>query len=227
MSTMDSPGGPPRDGGGQGAYPPASDIVGAGPQPGPSATDLVGTTRARARGGASAAEAYAEAIFSVAQAEGALDRVGDELYRVARTVEGEPELLDVLSDPALDVARKLEIIDGLLSGRAHPQTVSALMYVVQAGKVRQVVAIADALAQRVAEMRAHAVAEARTAVPLTDEQQHQLADAIGRATGKRVDLKVIVDPDVVGGVVVRVGDTVIDGSVARRLSELRARLVGA
>ncbi len=62
---------------------------------------------------------------------------------------------------------------------------------------------------------------------LARDRQRQLADAIAQATGKKIDMKVVVDPDLVGGVSVRVGDTVIDGSVARRLDELKARLVGS
>ena len=70
-------------------------------------------------------------------------------------------------------------------------------------------------------MRAEAVAEVRTAFPLDADQQARLADALGRATGKKVTVKVVIDPTVLGGIVARVGDTVIDGSVRSRLEQLR------
>ncbi len=168
---------------------------------------------------------YARAIFHVAQAEEALDRVSDELFRFARAMEDNPELRERLTDPAVDVADKLQVVDDLLN-RAHPQTVSAALYLVHAGRARQLEDIAEALADLVAESRSRAVAEVRTAVELDDERRKRLAEAIQEATGKQIDLKVIVDPDMVGGVVVKVGDTVIDGSVTRRLSEFRARLTG-
>jgi F-type H+-transporting ATPase subunit delta len=167
---------------------------------------------------------YAWAIFEVARAEGVLDRLEDELFRFARTVEGAPDLRERLTDPGAPVEQKVGIVSDLLSPRALPQTVAAVLLVVQGGRARLLGEIADAVVRLAAESRARAVAEARTAVPLDDDQTDRLGAAIEAATGKDIALKVVVDPAVLGGVVVRVGDTVIDGSVARRLADLRARL---
>lgn len=169
---------------------------------------------------------YAEAIFTVAQAESALERVEDELYRFARAIESNPDLRDRLTDPGIDTGAKLGVVTDLLAGRAHPQTVSAVAYVVQAGRARQLTQIADALVARGSAARAHSLAEVRSAVPLDPAQQRRLSEAIRRSTGREIDLRVIVDPDVVGGVVVKVGDTVVDGTLARRISDLRAALTG-
>lgn len=169
---------------------------------------------------------YAEAIVGVADAEGMLDRVSDELFRFARAMGAHPELRDRLTDPSIAIPDKLGIISELLANRMHPQTLAALLYVIQAGRARLLAEIADAVVQRVAEARDRAVAEVRTAAPLDDDRRRRLAKAIEDATGKKIDMKVVVDPDLLGGVVVRIGDTVIDGSVARRLDELKARLVG-
>jgi F-type H+-transporting ATPase subunit delta len=201
------------------------------PTPGASVSDLVGRGQEQAAmtgtSAASPADGYARGLAATAEAEGVLDRVEDELFRFARAVDANPQLRDRLTDPALEVGAKLDVLSGLLEGKAHPQTVAAAMFVVQSGRARMLTDIADALVRLAAERRAHSVAEVTSAVPLSDDQQHRLADAVARATGKQVDLKVVVDPKVVGGLVVRVGDTVIDGSVARRLSELRAALTGA
>jgi F-type H+-transporting ATPase subunit delta len=167
---------------------------------------------------------YARAILEVARAEGALERVEDELFRFARSVEGNRELADRLADPSTDTGAKLGVVTDLLGGRAHPATVSAVAYVVQAGRARQLPAVADALAALGAESRSHSLAEVRTATPLDAGQERRLTSAIGRAVGREVDVRVVVDPDVVGGLVVKVGDTVIDGSLARRLADLRAAL---
>jgi F-type H+-transporting ATPase subunit delta len=78
-----------------------------------------------------------------------------------------------------------------------------------------------------AERRQAVVAEVRSAVSLDRDHRDRLAAALGKATGKRVELKVVVDPSVVGGVVARVGDQVIDGSVRRRLELARERLTGS
>lgn len=169
--------------------------------------------------------AYAQAILEVARAEDALARVEDDLFRFARTVEGNPELRDRLVDPAIEIAAKLGLIDELLGG--HPQTSAAVMWIVQSGRARQLTAIADTLVSLAAASRSAAVAEVRAAVPLSDDQRRQLTAALSEHSGSEVELKVVVDASVVGGMVVKMGDTVIDGSVARRLAELRGRLTGA
>ena len=174
-----------------------------------------------------AVSGYAAAVLAAARAEGALDRVSDELYHVSRAIEGHAELSQRLADPSLDLPTKLSVVDGLLSGRAHPATTSAVMFVVQAGRGRQLQAIADAVVTQAAAERDHAVAEVRTAVPLDEERTERLTAALSQATGRNVDVKVTVDPGVIGGVVVKMADTVIDGSVERRLRELRAALTGA
>jgi F-type H+-transporting ATPase subunit delta len=167
---------------------------------------------------------YAEAMFSVAEAEDALDVVEDELFRFARELEREPSLRDALTDPVLPSERKRAVLQDVLGPRANPQTVSLLGFIVEQGRARELPAIVDELAALAAERRQAAVAEVRTAVPLDADRRDRLAQALGTATGKKVELKVVVDPAVVGGVVARVGDQVIDGSVRRRLELARQRL---
>ena len=167
---------------------------------------------------------YAEAMFSVAEAEDALDVVEDELFRFARELEREQELREALTDPALPPDRKRAVLQDVLGPRANPQTVSLLGFIVEQGRARELPAIVDELVALAAEKRQAAVAEVRTAIPLDAEHRQRLAEALGAATGKKVELKVVVDPSVVGGVVARVGDQVIDGSVRRRLELARERL---
>lgn len=169
--------------------------------------------------------AYARAILDVAEAEEVAERVEDDLFRFARTIEGNVELRDRLTDPGVDIGGKLAVIDELLGG--HPQSASAVMWVLQSGRIRQLTAIADALVSMAAAKRSRVVAEVRTAVPLSEERRRELAEALSGTTGQDVEIRAVVDPDIVGGVVVRIGDTVIDGSVARRLEELRASLTRA
>jgi F-type H+-transporting ATPase subunit delta len=166
-------------------------------------------------------DAYAAALLQVARAEGSLENVEDELFRVARTLEANDELRSTLTDPAIPVERRQAIVEDLLAGKASPITTALVSFVVGAGRGRDLPVIIDKLVAEAAEERQEAVAEVRTAIPLTDDQQARLAEALGRATGKRVSVKVVVDPSVLGGVVSRVGDTVIDGTVRHRLEQLR------
>lgn len=173
------------------------------------------------------ATGYAEALLSVATAEDALERIEDELFQFARAMEANAELRDRLVDPSLEAGTKLGLVTDLLGARAHPQTVAAVVWLVQAGRARQLPSIADELVRLAARSRHHAVAEARSAVPLTDEQRERLARALQGSSREPVEVKVVVDPGVVGGLVVRMGDTVIDGSIAKRLTDVRTQMMGA
>lgn len=168
---------------------------------------------------------YAEALLSVAVAEECLERVEDELFQFARALESNAELRDRLVDPSVETSAKLGLVTDLLGARAHPQTVAAVTWLVQAGRARQLPRVADELVRLAARSRRHAVAEVRAAVPLSQEQRDRIASALQGSTGEPVDVKVVVDPGVVGGLVVRMGDTVIDGSVAKRLSDLRSAMM--
>lgn len=169
-------------------------------------------------------DAYAAALFEVARAEGSLDRVEEELFRVARTIEGSDELRSTLTDQAVPVERRQGIVEDLLSDRASNVTTALVSFVVGSGRSKDLPAIIDRLVERAAEERSQAVAEVRSAIPLDDSQKERLAAALGKATGKNISVKVIVDPSVLGGIVAQVGDTVIDGSVRSRLNQLREAL---
>ncbi|MGI8939159.1 MAG: ATP synthase F1 subunit delta [Iamia sp.] len=168
--------------------------------------------------------AYAQAFHSVISVEDSLNEVEDELFRFARVLEGNDELLSTLADAHLEPPRRQQIVTDLLGGRAQPTTVSLVGLVVGNGRARELPTIVDALVAVRAGLREKAVAEVRSAIALSDDQLTRLADALGTATGKSVEVKVIVDPTVQGGIVAQIGDTVIDGSVRRRIEQLRAAL---
>jgi F-type H+-transporting ATPase subunit delta len=160
---------------------------------------------------------YAQALFQIARAEGALEQVEDELFRFARILENETQLREALTDPSLPPEQRSKMIVELLGSKATPHTVNVIAFVVQQGRARELTKIIDSLVQLAAEERKKAVAEVRSAMPLDEGQREKLKDAITRATGKQVELKVLVDPTVIGGLLVRVGDQVFDGTVRRRL----------
>ena len=168
--------------------------------------------------------AYAEALFAVARAEGPLAEIEDELFRVAQVVRGNDELRDSLADPHVPVATRQQVIVDLLGGKAQPATTSLVSMVVGTGRIRDLPAIVDELVAMAAREANKEVAEVRSAIALTDDQKTRLAEALGRATGKQIEVKVILDPSVKGGLVAQVGDTVIDGSVRRRLDQLKHAL---
>jgi F-type H+-transporting ATPase subunit delta len=142
---------------------------------------------------------YASAFLSLVRAEGSGNEVLDELFRVSRTIEGNDELRTALSDPHLPADRRTQIVQDLLEGKAHALTISLVSTTITNGRVRDLPIIVDSMLARNAATGDKVVAQVRSAVALT----------------------VDVDPSVLGGIVTQIGDTVIDGSVRQRLSQLR------
>ncbi len=166
-------------------------------------------------------EIYAEALLGIITAEGQVGEVTDELFRFARTLEANDELWSVLADPHIPAERRTQIVQDLLGGRAHDVTGAAVALIVAAGRARELPAIVDLLVAATARASAKKVAEVRVAKPLNDDQRQRLADALATRAGGQVDVRVVVDPAVIGGVVTQIGDRVIDGSVRARLNQLR------
>ena len=169
-------------------------------------------------------QGYARALFEIARADGTLDEVEDELFRFARSYEGSEELRNTLSDEQIPPEKRQAIIEDLLGGKATSTTTQLVSMVVGSGRARDLPAIVDVLVQRASTAKQLDVAEVRTAVALTDDQRDRLKAALENATGKSLNLKAIVDPSVVGGVVATIGDDIIDDSVRTRIDQLKSRL---
>jgi F-type H+-transporting ATPase subunit delta len=169
-------------------------------------------------------DGYATALFEVARAEGTLDEVEDELFRFARSYESSESLREALTDELIPSSKRQSIVEDLLGDKATPTTVQLIAMVVGSGRARDLPAIIDRLVQRAAESKDATVAEVRSAVTLTGDQQDRLRAALANATGRTIALKVVVDPSILGGLVATVGDTIIDGSVRTHLDQLKSRL---
>jgi len=169
-------------------------------------------------------ETWAQALLDIAQSEGNLHEVEDELFRFARIVEGNDDLRNALSNPGQPADRRAAIVDDLLENRSLQLTRSIAAFIVGAGRGHDLPAIVARFVELAAETREHEVAEVRSAVPLDDAQVQRLATALGRATKKNIEVRVVVDPSLMGGIVATIGDTVIDGTVRHRLDQLKETL---
>lgn len=165
----------------------------------------------------------AQAAFAVAQADGSLDRVEDELFTFSRAIDDSSDLQMALTDPSLPAERKAAIVRELASSAA-PATVAVLAHAAGNLRGRRPASAVEDLARIASEQRQQVLAEVRSAIELTPEQNVRLASALSALQGRQVRLNVLVDPAVVGGIVVRVGDDVIDGSVSSRLEQARRAL---
>lgn len=152
-------------------------------------------------------------------------RLSDELFSVAEIVKAAPELRDALSDPARSIDDKSTLLHGLLDGKALPATVAL---VVQAlGGTHRTVGVALNEYQKIAaEVHGQGVATVRVARELSAPERARLEQALSTQYGRPVHLNLVVDPSVLGGIRVEIGDDVIDGTVSSRLDDARRRLVG-
>ncbi|MEE8599707.1 ATP synthase F1 subunit delta [Euzebya tangerina] len=172
------------------------------------------------------ATAYGKAITTIARAEGVADRVADELFQFAEAVDTTNELRDKLTDPSVPLEARSTAVSDLLS-KAHTTTASAVQLLLSASQIRNVGSIAKVVISEAAEARGASVATVRSAKPISERQRLALGKALEQREGRPVEVKVVVDPDLLGGIVVQLGDNVIDGSVAKQLTEIRATLASA
>jgi F-type H+-transporting ATPase subunit delta len=167
-----------------------------------------------------------EASLDAAEVRGELDDVEDELFRFGRIVSSDRELARILSDRKAPMEGKAALLDGLLARKVSPVTQQLVRNVLTGPHVGHAENAIERLSEVASRRRGQSVARVTTAVPLTPEQEQRLTEVLGRIYGRTVGLQVTVDPDVLGGLIVQVGDEVIDGSVAHRLEVAGRRLVG-
>jgi F-type H+-transporting ATPase subunit delta len=162
-----------------------------------------------------------QALLAFAERDGSLDDVEDELFRFGRILVGQPRLAALLGDETTPAARRAELLDTVLAGRTRPVTARLLEQVVRSPRRRPLPEIAEQLVDRAAARRQRSVAYVTAAGPLSGEQEHRLIDALEAIYQRPMSLKVDMDSALLGGLVIRVGDEVIDGSVATRLEQAR------
>ncbi len=166
------------------------------------------------------------AALGVAEREGRLDEVEDQLFRFARILDGEPGLRQALEDRTADPDRRAGLLDRLIGERVDPTTRRLLEHAVRVPRGRTLDRSTGELVELAAARRQRYVATVTAAAPLTEQQERRLADVLARIYGRPVSIQVAVDPALLGGLVVRVNDEVIDGSVLSRLTTARHRLAG-
>jgi len=167
---------------------------------------------------------YARALFEMAQAEGVVSRVEEALYRLGELLKGNPELLQFLKDPNIKAEGKRQALGELFQGRVHPLVLTTLISLSdqdRGGRVLHVIAefnlIADAARQQV-------TGEVTTAIALDGETLGRLVAELNRVTGKTIQLFQKIDPAILGGAIVKVGEQIIDGSLRRKLDQIQAKL---
>lgn len=167
-----------------------------------------------------------EAVLVSAQRHERLDEVQDELFRFARTVASNPELRLALTDRGLPVERKSDLLTELLRERTTVEAARLIVHAVTEPRGRLLETSLERLADAAAARRERQVATVTAAVPLTEAQRERLSRALAAQLGYDVQLNVVIDPNVIGGLRVAIGDEVIDGTLATRLDDAQRRIAG-
>jgi F-type H+-transporting ATPase subunit delta len=202
-----------------------------GEQVGGATVDLVsGMVRSRwsaPRDLVDAAEELADtADLIAAERDGSLDETEDELFRFSRTVASAPELRAALASDTAAPSAKVQLLHTLLGGKSREATERLVTRLVVRPRGRSLEGGLEALSRLAAERRGRSVAVVTSAVPLSDQQRQRLGSVLAKLYGRQMHLNLDVDPEILGGITVRVGDEVINGSIADRLSEAERRLTG-
>ncbi len=171
-------------------------------------------------------EAGATLVLMSAESDGNIDRVEEELFRFGRAIDANAELQMALTNPATSPEAKSAIVRSLLDGKACNETVELVGEVAGHLRGRRIQDAITRLSELAAGRRGRIIADVRSAVPLTDQQSERLSAALARLHGRSVELNVEIDPAVIGGIEVRVGDEVIDGTAANKLEQARRKLAG-
>jgi F-type H+-transporting ATPase subunit delta len=165
-----------------------------------------------------------QAVVAAAEQENHLDDLEDELFRFGRIVASQPDLRMALTNPFIAADAKRQLLGDLLDGKVTPEALRLISEAAVSPLGRSLDLSLEEYARLAARRRARLVAEVHVAVALTDAQRNRLVAALSATYGHEVYLNVVLDPRVTGGMTVRVGDELIDGSVATRLAEARRKL---
>jgi F-type H+-transporting ATPase subunit delta len=170
------------------------------------------------------ARRYAEAAFELGEEKQTLDRWLNDLRTIADYL-GARQLTFILSEPNIQFERKEQVVRDLLQDKVQKDALGLALLIVERQHVEGVKAVRDEFERLYDNYRGQAHAELTTATPLDDDLREQVKADLQRVTGKRIILHEKVDPTILGGAIARVGDTLIDGSVRRKLSLLRQQIL--
>ena len=168
--------------------------------------------------------AYACALFEMAQAEGVISRVEEELFRLRELLKNNPDLLEFLKDLNVRHEGKRKALSDLFQGRVHPLVLNALITLSDQDRAGRVLQVIEEFSASAASATQKVSGEITTAIPLDNATLNRLATELSRVTGKSVQLFQKVDPSILGGAIIKVGEQIIDGSLRRKLDQIKERL---
>jgi F-type H+-transporting ATPase subunit delta len=173
----------------------------------------------------SAAKRYAQAVFSLGKERGTLDAWQSDLALLS-TIVSDGRTATFLTNPSVPAERKIAALESTLDATVQPETRNLAKLLIERDRTALAPEIAEIFADQLRAERGIAVAQVTTAERLTPDEQDLVRQKLETMTGKRIELAMKIDPEIIGGIIIRIGDQVIDGSVRNKLERLRSRLAG-
>jgi F-type H+-transporting ATPase subunit delta len=173
-----------------------------------------------------AARRYAVALMNVSEEQRAVDRVADDLQTIGAALAGSRDLRVMLASPVVSPMKKKAVFDDLFANRVGKETLTFAHLLIHKNREAVLPELIGEFRALLDDRRGLVHVDVATATPLTPAQESRLQQEMERFTGKNVQLRLALDPSIRGGVIVRIGDTVLDGSIRRQLARLREQLLG-
>ena len=170
-----------------------------------------------------AARRYAEAAFEIGRADGTLDAWERDMATIGATMQ-HPELRALMQHPAVPFADKERVLRKVMGRGVASAPINLILLMIRRGRPGAIDRMIERFTELLRRHRGVALAEVRTALPLDDGQRAELVSRLRTLTGSQVEVDETVDPDLIGGIAVRIGDQLYDATVRSRLERLRARL---
>lgn len=169
-------------------------------------------------------QVYAKALLAATEPVGLSDRVVEELQLLAsEVIDRQPEFVAALESPRIATEQKVATLERVFAGRVSAELLTFLKVLAGRGRLDAIRAVARAAREQLNQLRGRVAVTVETAAPLDIQQRGQVEAQLTKALGRTLDMTTVVEPKLISGMVVRVGDTVYDGSVANRLDRLRAK----
>ncbi|MGG1314777.1 F0F1 ATP synthase subunit delta [Cohnella laeviribosi] len=174
--------------------------------------------------GSTVARRYAKALFELASEQGLVSETEEQLKAIAETFRGNADFRSFLTFPNIDAAKKIEAVQAIFGNSVSPVVLNTVKLLIERGRQGELPAVLEAYIKVAGEALGRAEAHVVSAKPLTDSEKEQLAATFGSLLGKTVRLNETVDPSLLGGLTVRIGDTLYDGSLRGKLERLEKTL---
>lgn len=171
-----------------------------------------------------AARRYAQAVFDIGKEQNTLTVWDVDLRIIRETLEADPSLMRVLGNPETSLAERERLVDRLFSSSLSPLAYKFIRLLARNHRLMLAPQVQEAFDEMYLAEQGIAYADVTTAIPLDPAEEARVAESLTRFTGKTIKLRTHVDPDIIGGILARVGDQLIDGTVTSQLRQLKNRL---